>query len=436
MTPLVIGFLTLGGLLVLLAMRVHVGIALGASSLLGMLAIRGPKAAFAAVGDLPYHFIAHWTLSAVPLFLLMGAIVFHTGLTSSLYAAARNWLNFLPGGLAIATNVAGAGFAAVSGSSLATAAAIGRIAIPEMLKARYDPGLTAAVVAASGTIGSLIPPSILLVLYGTFTELPIGELLIAGILPGLLTALIYTILIFIRCILNPELAPPIREKVSWGERWSSLRDVWPVPVLFLAVVVSIYAGIATATEAAAVGAFVAFVIAAIQRRLTRRAVYDSIMEAVRSTGGIFFVAMGAILLTRLLALSGIPYWMVEQLNASEIDPVFFLIGVSVIYLVLGMFLDPIGLMLVTLPVLYPLFKSMGMDLIWVGILVIKYLEIGLLTPPVGLNVYVVKGVAGDRIALSTIFRGVTWFLLAEVVVLVLLMRFPAISLWLPSMIID
>lgn len=436
MTPLAIGFLSLGGLLVLLALRVHVGIALGAVSLLGMAAIRGPNAAIAAVADLPYQFVAHWTLSAVPLFLLMGAIVFHTGLTASLYSAARNWLNFLPGGLAIATNAAGAGFAAVSGSSLATAAAIGRIAIPEMLKAKYDPGLTAAVVAASGTIGSLIPPSILLVIYGTFTEQPIGMLLIAGILPGLLTAAVYTVLILIRCTANPKLAPRLHEHVPWSTKWSSLRQVWPVPVLFLAVVVSIYAGIATATEAAAVGAFVALLIAIFQRRLSRVAMYRSVMEAVASTGSIFFVAMGAILLTRLLALSGMPSWMVEQLNASEIEPLVFILGVSVIYLILGMFLDPIGLMLVTLPVLYPLFKAMNMDLIWVGILVIKYLEIGLLTPPVGLNVYVVKGVAGDRISIGAIFKGVTWFLLAEVVVLTLLISFPAISLWLPSMIMN
>lgn len=435
MTPLFIGFLSLGGLLVLLAMRVHVGIALGATSLLGIIAIRGPKAAIAAVADLPYQFVAHWTLSAVPLFLLMGAIVFHTGLTASLFKAARNWLNFLPGGLAIATNVAGAGFAAVSGSSLATAAAIGRIAIPEMLRAKYDPGLASAVVAASGTIGSLIPPSILLVIYGTFTAQPIGELLIAGILPGLLTAGVYTVLVLVRCIANPKLAPRINEQTPWSEKWASLREVWPVPVLFMAVVVSIYAGIATATEAAAVGAFVALLIAISQRRLSHHAMYQSIMEAVMSTGSIFFVAMGAILLTRLLALSGIPFWMVQQLNPSDMDPIVFLLGVTVIYLILGMFLDPIGLMLVTLPVLYPLFKAMDMNLIWIGILVIKYLEIGLLTPPVGLNVYVVKGVAGDSIALGTIFRGVTWFLLAEVVVLALLISFPAISLWLPSMIV-
>jgi tripartite ATP-independent transporter DctM subunit len=261
-------------------------------------------------------------------------------------------------------------------------------------------------------------------------------LLIAGILPGLLTAAVYTVLILARCIANPKLAPRTHEHIAWSTKWASLREVWPVPVLFLAVVVSIYAGIATATEAAAVGAFVALLIAIFQRRLSRVALYRSVMEAVSSTGSIFFVAMGAILLTRLLALSGMPNWMVEQLNASEIEPLVFILGVSVIYLILGMFLDPIGLMLVTLPVLYPLFKAMNMDLIWVGILVIKYLEIGLLTPPVGLNVYVVKGVAGDRISIGAIFKGVTWFLLAEVFVLTLLISFPAISLWLPSMIMN
>lgn len=434
MTPLATGFVALAALLVLLALRVPVGIALGSVSVAGLAIIRGPGAALSALGDLPFQFAAHWTLSAVPLFLLMGAVAYHTGLTSSLYAAARSWLTFLPGGLAVATNAAGAGFAAVSGSSLATAAAIGRLAIPEMLKANYDRGLATAVVAASGTIGSLIPPSILLIIYGIFTEQPIGQLLIAGILPGLLTAAIYTVMIVCRCKINPALAPRTSAAVSWSDKFASLRQVWPLPILFLAVVVSIYGGIATATEAAAVGAFVAMLIALMQRRLNWVAVRESLVETIASTGSIFFIAIGAALLTRLLALSGIPYWLVDVMGEWALDPVLFLIGVSLIYFVLGMFLDPIGLMLVTLPVLLPLFKSMEMDLVWLGIIVIKYLEIGLLTPPVGLNVYVVKGVAGDVVPLTTIFKGVSWFLVAELVVLFLLIKYPEISLWLPSLV--
>lgn len=433
MSPLLSGFASLAALLVLLALRLPVGIALGIVSLGGLTLIRGPGAALAALGDLPYQFAAHWTLSAVPLFLLMGAIVYHTGLTASLYAAARSWLTFLPGGLAVATNAAGAGFAAVSGSSLATSAAIGRLAIPEMLKAKYDPGLATAVVAASGTVGSLIPPSILLVIYGMFTEQPIGQLLIAGILPGLLTAFVYGLFIIGRCMVNPQLAPPAETTATWAEKFAALKKVWPLPILFLAVVASIYGGIATATEAAAVGAFVAMIIALVQGRLTWTALRESVAEAVVTTGSIFFVAIGAVLLTRLLALSGIPYWLADLFSAWELNPMLFLVGVSLIYFFLGMFLDPIGLMLVTLPVLLPVFESMDLNLIWLGIIVIKYLEIGLLTPPVGLNVYVVKGVVGDAVPLSRIFKGVTWFILAEVVVLFLLIRYPEISLWLPGL---
>lgn len=434
MTPLAIGFLSLGGLLVLLAMRVHVGLCLAAASFFGLMAMRGPKAALNALADVPYEFVAHWTLSAIPLFLLMGAVVYHAGMTARLFAAARSWLTFLPGGLAIATNAAGAGFSAVSGSSLATSAALGRIAIPEMLKAKYDPGLAAGVVAATGTIGSLIPPSILLIIYGMFVEAPIGQLLLAGILPGLLTAAIYTVLILGICIVKPSMGPSIDEHVTWSERWQTLREVWPVPVLFLAVVVSIYTGIATATEAAAVGALAAFLIAAVQKRLTRAVIQASFLEAVTTTGSIFFVVMGASLLTRMLAMSGIPVWLVDQLNSADISVMMFLLSITLIYLVLGMFLDPIGLMLVTLPVLHPIFLALDLNLIWMGILVIKFLEIGLLTPPVGLNVYVVKGVAGNAISLGMVFRGAAYFLIAEAVILALLIGFPQISLWLPNLV--
>ncbi len=433
LSSLAIGYLGLALLVLLMALRIPVGIAIGMVSIGGIAMLRGPGAAVAALAGLPFEFAAHWTLSAVPMFLLMGSVAFHSGMTSELFNAARLWLGSLPGGLAVATNFASAGFATVSGSSLATSAAMGRIAIPEMLRARYDPGLAAGVVAASGTLGSMIPPSILFIVYGVFTEQPIGKLLIAGILPGLLTAFVYASMIVGRCKLNPQLAPVPVDRASWGERIAILAKVWPVPVLVLGVIGSLYGGIATTTEAAAIGAFLTCVIAAARMRLTLPVLKSSVIEALAGTASIFFVAIGAILLTRFLALSGVPVHLAALMGDWVSDPLLVVLGASLIYLFLGMFLDPIGLMLVTLPVLMPMFRALDLDLIWIGVLVIKYLEIGLLTPPVGLSAYVVSSVVGKQIPLATIFKGLIWFLAAEVVIVTLLIAYPQISLFLPSL---
>jgi len=419
-------------LLVLIGLRVPIGLALGAVSLIGLMMVRSTEAALGIFSDLPFEFGANWSLSAVPMFLLMGSVAFHTGLTGSLFKAARLWLSGLPGGLAVATNFASAGFAAASGSSLATAAAMGRLAIPEMPKMRYDPALATGVVAAAGTLGSLIPPSILFVLYGWFTETSIGALLLAGLLPGLLTAFVYAALIIGRCMINPSLAPPVRDIVTWGERIRVLGEIWPIPLLVLGVIGGIYSGLATATEAAALGAVVAILIALFRGRLTWLAFRTSVVESLESTASIFFVAIGALLLTRLLALAGLPTVMAEAVGALGIDPLMLIIGISVVYLILGCFLDPLGLMLLTLPVFQPMFEAANLDMIWVGVIVVKYIEIGLLTPPIGLNAYVVKGVVGDAVPLTTIFRGLAWFIAAEAVIMVLLISFPQISTWLPS----
>jgi tripartite ATP-independent transporter DctM subunit len=363
----------------------------------------------------------------------MGAAAYQTGLTSSLYTAARLWLNELPGGLAVATNFTAAGFAAASGSSIATSAAVGRLAIPEMLKFGYDKALATGTVAASGTLGALIPPSIAFVIYGWFTEQSVGMLLIAGILPGLLTAALYTLMIVGRCVAQPEIAPKVALKVPMSEKMQALGRVWPMPLLVLGVIGSIYSGLATPTEAGAVGAAFAFIIGAAQGRLTREALANSVGDALRTTAALFFLAIGAVMLTRFLAMAGVPAFIAEVVADLELGPVALVIALAVVYLVLGMFLDPIGVMLLTLPVFLPAFHALDMDLIWIGVIVVKMIEVGLLTPPVGLNVYVVKGVAGDAVPLSTVFRGVGWFLACELVILILLIAFPGISLWLPGL---
>ena len=377
MTHLEIGFAGIGAVLALIAIRVPIGVALGGVSIVGIVLIRGPGVAAGVIKNTPFEFAANWSISAIPMFLLMGAVAHHSGISASLFNAARLWLGNLPGGLAVASNFACAGFSAASGSSLATAAAMGRITIPEMIGHGYDRGLSTGVVVAAGTLGSLIPPSILMVLYGIFAETSIAQLLIAGVLPGILTAVVYAAMIVTRCALNPRLAPPVREKIPLGRKIAALGDVWPILVLILGIVGGIYTGLVTPTEAGAFGAFLSF------------------------------------------------DW--------ALDPLLLVLATSLIYVVLGMFLEPLGLMLLTLPLLLPMFEALNLDLVWLGVLVIKYLEIGLMTPPVGFNVYIVKSVVGDEVPLGTIFRGVAWFLACEVVVVALLVAFPEISLFLPGL---
>ncbi|MEX0923699.1 MAG: TRAP transporter large permease subunit [Rhodovibrionaceae bacterium] len=432
MTSIAIGAGSCVVLLILLLIGVPVAIALGLISVVGIIILRGVTPAYDIAATLPYDFADHWSLAAVPMFLLMGSVVHNSGLTASLFAAARAWCSQLPGGLAIATNFASAGFAAASGSSMATAAAMGRIAIPEMLRAGYDPRLATAVVAASGTLGSLIPPSILIVIYGWMTEQPIGKLLIAGIVPGVLTAIVYALMISGRVILQPEIAPSVPAKANWRERWLLLLDVWPLPVLIMGVIGSIYSGLATVTEAAALGALLSMAIAGFKHKLTLRTVLNSAKDAVEGTAVIFLIAIGAILFTRFLAMAGLPAFLAIQVEQWAVEPWILLIGFVVTYIVLGAFLDPMGIMLITVPVFTPIFLILGFDLIWIGILVIKLLEIGLITPPVGLNAFVIKGVVGDEIGLEDIFKGLAWFVAAELLILLLLILFPQIILFVPN----
>jgi tripartite ATP-independent transporter DctM subunit len=353
-------------------------------------------------------------------------------MTAHMFEAARLWLGHLPGGLAVATNFACAGFAAASGSSLATTLAVGRIAIPEMIRYRYDAGLASGVVSCAGTLGIMIPPSIIMVIYGIFAETSIAALFIGGILPGLLTAAVYAAMIVGRCVIWPDLAPRLEIRATWRERIDAVLKVWPLPVLVLGVIGSIYGGIATPTEAAAVGAVLAVLIALALGRLTWTALRESLREAAFNTATLFFVAIGAVLLTRFMAFSGVPAFLGQVVQANAVSPLWIVIGAAVIYLVLGCFLDPIGLILLTLPVFLPMFKAAGLDLVWFGILLVKFVEIGLITPPVGLNVYGAKIILPD-VPLETIFKGALWFLGCEAVIVTLLIAFPQISLYLPSL---
>lgn len=434
MDPMSIGIVGMLALIVLLAIRVPVGVALGLISLLGLWMIRGLNGAIGAIKGIPYDFTAHWTLSAIPMFLLMGTIVANSGMTTSLYAAMRVWLGWLPGGLAVATNFAGAGFAAASGSSMATTATLGRVAVPEMLKSGYDPGLATGVASAVGTLGAVIPPSIIIVLYAIFAQAPVGQVLIAGIIPGLLTAFAYASLIILRVKLNPALAPSHgREAMTFAGHIRLLAPIWPLPVLIIGVIGGIYSGLMTATESGAAGVVLAIIVTFIQGRFTPAMLWQSLKEAATTTASLILIAVGAALFTRFLAFSGIPNILSDMITAGGASPLVIVLSISVVYILLGCFLDPLGVLLLTLPILLPIFDKADINLVWIGIILVKYIEIGMLTPPVGLNVFVMKGVVGDQVRLVQIFKGVTWFLLAEVVVMAILIFFPQVTLFLPNL---
>ena len=432
MSSIPIALIYLFIMLVMLAIRIPIAVTLITVSMAGIATLRGFNTLWINLGKLPYDFAAHWSLSAIPMFLLMGSVSFRGGLTSSLFRACRVFFGRLPGGLAIAANFASAMFAAASGSSLATAAAMGRIAVPEMLKSGYHPGLATGVVAASGTIGAMIPPSIAFIIYGWYAQQPIGALLIAGLLPGVLTAVVYAMMISLRVRANPSIAPLSPEKATLSEKGAALLSIWPVPLLVIIVVGFMYSGIATATEAGAIGAAAAISICVLRRTMTWRVLVDSLADAATSCASVLIIAVGASLLSKFLLLAGLPQAMGAFVTAYSIDMTMVLVFTVLLYLVLGMFLDPIGVMLVTLPILLPVYDALDMNLIWMGVLTIKLIEIGLLSPPVGLNVYVVKSVVQNDIPIETIFRGVAWFLMAEVVITALLIFFPIISLYLPS----
>lgn len=428
------GFWSIGVLVLLLALRAPIGVSLIAVAFSGLWYLRGFAPAFGSLSSTPFEFVAHWTLSAVPMFILMSAIAARTGLTSELYKSMRLWFGRLPGGLAIATSFAGAGFAAICGSSLATTAAMGRIAVPEMLRIGYDRGLAAGCAAAVGTVGALIPPSIIMVIYALFAEVSVSKMLIAGVVPGLLTTVIYAAMIFLRCKFKPGLAPQIDlSGVTMRDKVRSLKQVWPVGVIAAAMIGSIYGGVATATEAGAVGAIATALVAWSQGAFQIRTLRESAFETAMTTGTLFLIAIGATMLTQYLALTGLPFFLSRTITSFTSDPVVIILMVCALYLILGAFLDTLGILLLTLPILLPIFSNARIDEIWAGVILIKMLEIGLLTPPVGMNVFVMNKVSGDSIKLGEIYRGVSWFLAAEVLIMALLIAFPGLILTLPNL---
>lgn len=433
MSNTTIGLVGLCVSLALVAMRVPIGVALGATSFIGIAVILNMTAAWGIVTAVPFNFVGDWNLTAIPMFLLMGYVASSTGLTAGLFKAMRIFLARLPGGLAVASVGACALMSDASGSSVAVSAAFARIATPEMLRYRYDPGLASGVVAAAGTLGSLIPPSILMLLYAYVAEVSVAKAFVAGILPGILSAFMFAAMIIIRVKINPQLAPPVTETYSAAEKAAVLKQVWPLPVLVLGVIVGIFVGWFTPTEAGAVGAAMAIVLALVRGSLTWPKMRDALFVTLSGTASIFMVVIGTVLLGRFMALSGVPGYITTWFISFGVGQLGIIVAVAALYLILGCFLDSIGLLLLTLPIILPLARETGIDLIYFCIILVKLLELGLVTPPVGLNVYVTKSALGSMVSLSTVFRGVGWFVVTDLITLAIIIAVPWLSLVLPGM---
>ncbi|MFD1913734.1 TRAP transporter large permease [Halodurantibacterium flavum] len=427
------GFWGAGILILLLLFRVPVALALMAVSFGGIAALIGVQPALGVLSNTPYSFVASWTMSAVPMFLLMGFVAFHSGLTGGLFEAAKALLRRVPGALAISSIFACSGFAAVCGSSLATAAAMGRIAIPEMVRAGYNPGFAAGSIAAGGTIGALIPPSILMIIYGVFAETSITRVFIGGIGIGIVTALSYAIVVLVIAWLRPDIVPrrPIEdEKLSAR---AALGKVWPVLLLIVLVFGGMFSGFFTATEAGAVGAAGSLGCAALVGRLNWPVLKQSLLETLMTSASLFIIGIGAAMFTRFLGITGLSSFIASYVSDAGLTYVQLMLIVVLIYVLLGMVMEPFGALLITLPVLIPIFNAEGISLVWFGVVVVKLLEIGMITPPVGLNVFVIRNVAAKYATVVQIFGGVVPFIIADFAVIALVVAFPGIVLFLPSL---
>lgn len=447
--PLTIGIIGMVVLLFLLALGMRVVFACALVGMVGITAVLYAKPNFdlmkaflagAGISGLtPHSKAVSYTLSVLPMFILIGYLAFYAGITKSVFEAARRWIGWLPGGLAVASVFATAGFAAVSGASTSTAAVFARIAIPEMLAAGYDRRLAAGVVAAGGTLASLIPPSAILVIYAIIVEASVRDLLLAGFIPGVLSAIIYAALIVFRAWRNPALGRPIRG-YTWKQRFESVPGTFPILLVIIIIMGGMYMGWATPTEAGALGAFVVFVFAII-RGMSGKQFTDAMLETAKLTVMIFSIIWGVLVFVRFLGFARLPENFANWIVALPLDPWTIMILILLAYAVLGMFMDAIGMLLLTLPVVYPAVVALGPGLgfepgsddvaIWFGIIVVKMVEICLVTPPIGLNCYVVNGVRPD-IPLTDVFRGIGPFFIADVLTVAVLVAFPAIITWLPN----
>jgi tripartite ATP-independent transporter DctM subunit len=422
-----IGFIAL---FLLMLLRVPVGMAMGLVGVLGFGYLVGGEPALKNVGHTTARTVTDYNFAVIPLFLLMGSFATTSGMSRELFRAANAFLGHLRGGLGIATIAACGGFAAICGSSVATAATFSRVAYPEMRRYKYPQSFSTGVIAAGGTLGIMIPPSTVFAVYGLITEQDVGKLFIAGVLPGVLAISMYMITITAIGIVRPGYLPAA-PKLPWRERFAALRDVWATLLLFIFVIGGLYGGLFTATEAAGAGAGGAFIIGVARGRLSPRDILRSLLETTRTTAAVFTVLIGALLFGYFLTVTQTPQALTEFLTSLGLGRYGVLALIMLLYLVLGCLMDALAMIILTIPIIFPVVKALGFDPIWFGVIIVMTVELGLIHPPVGMNIFVIKSVVED-VKISTIFYGVIPFIITDLLRLVILIAFPIIALWLPS----
>ncbi|MGV0959392.1 MAG: TRAP transporter large permease [Limnohabitans sp.] len=423
----IIGFLVLFGLMLL---RVPVGMAMGLVGVSGYAYIAGPGPALKLIGQSSMRTVTDYTFGVIPMFMLMGAFVSVSGVSKELFRAANAFIGHMRGGLGVATVLACGGFAAICGSSVATAATFSSVAYPEMRRFGYPQSFSTGVIAAGGTLGAMLPPSTVLAVYAILTQQDIGKLFMAGIVPGLLAMLLYVVTIMIIVRVKPDLLPRGEPK-SWGERFNGLKDVWAPLVLFMFVIGGLYGGFFTPTEAGGVGASGAFLLGVLRGKLDRAGIREALLSATRTSAAVFTVLIGALLFGYFLTITQVPQKLTEMLTGLGVGRYGVLALIMVMYLVLGCLMDAMAMIILTVPIIYPVIVQLGFDPIWFGVIIVMTVELGLIHPPVGMNVFVIKSVVKD-VSFTTIFKGVIPFVVTDLFRLVILISFPAIALWLPS----
>lgn len=431
MSSITVGIIGLGILFLIMFLRVPIGVAMALVGIIGFSYLVSVEGAFHVAAAEVYSMFFSYSLTPVALFIFMGQIVFRSGVGERLYRTVYSWLGHLSGGLSMATIGACAGFAAICGSPTASVATMGTVCLPEMKRYNYDPALATGCVAAGGTLGILIPPSVTFIVYGILVEESIGKLFIAGIFPGLLLAGLFIVTIFVITRRNPRLGPP-GTRSTWRERLVSLTGVWEMLVLFALVMGGLFAGLFTPTEAGALGAFGALILGLVERRLTRRELIKSLFETLRTTSMVFVILAGTSILGRFLAVTKIPFELAGWVSELSASPMAIFAVIVLVYIIAGCVIEALPLIMLTVPIFFPVVVALGFDPIWFGVIIVLVAQMGLITPPVGVSAYVIKGVAPD-VPLGTIFRGAITFLPAMVICVIILMVFPQVALFLPNL---
>jgi tripartite ATP-independent transporter DctM subunit len=426
-----IGFVGVVILIALILFGVNIGVSMAVVGFFGFALIVDIPTAFAMFRTIPFTQSSGYALTVVPLFILMGEFAFASGLSGGLYDAADKWFSKIRGGLAVTSIVACAGFSAICGSTAATAATMGNIALPEMKKAGYGASLATGSLAAGGTLGILIPPSTAFVVYGIATEQSIGRLFAAGIIPGLLLALLYVITVMILCKRNSALAPTSDQAFTWTEKFRSLIGVGPVCVLFLAVIGGMFAGIFTANEAATVGAVIGLVFMAVKKKLTVRSLFTCVLNGIKTTAMIFQIFICAYVFNYFLTVTMLPHSLARFIESLDVSRYVVMAIILLTFLILGCIMDSMAMVLLTIPIFFPIILALDFDPIWFGVVMVMVMEQGLMTPPVGMNVYIIAGVAKD-VPVTEIFKGVMPFVAALFTAVVIIIMFPGLALFLPS----